>query len=209
MIQELLILLDATLFNVTGLLFVVLGVFLLIRVSGFPDLTVDGSFTMGAAVYSVLLSSGFGTIYAIAGAFVFGSIGGCLTWIINQKLGVGKVVSGVLSMIILILSAPYLAGSTTRSLLNAGGFHQELNRYDVALSSWVLTDTGYQLHFCFYIFLFVIFALAVSLLLKFHRFFSSPNLIRPGYPSSWHEKWIFTFCAKLSRENIKIQFIKQ
>ena len=45
--------------------------------------------------------------------------------------------------------------------------------------------------------------------LKFHRFFSSPNLIRPGYPSSWHEKWIFTFCAKLSRENIKIQFIKQ
>ena len=44
----------------TGLIFslVALGVFLAFRVLNFPDLTVDGSFTFGAAVTAVLIVKG-------------------------------------------------------------------------------------------------------------------------------------------------------
>src|SRR5690349_11562580 len=109
---------DSAVFNSTGLLFVVLGVVISIRMAGFPDLTVDGSFTIGAALYSVALVSGSGTPLALSIAALGGAFGGLLTWAINDRLGVGKVVSGVLSMIILVLSAPYVSGGSTKSLLN-------------------------------------------------------------------------------------------
>src|SRR5580765_2401600 len=108
LLSDVLIFADSVLYNSTGLLFVVLGVFTSIRMSGFPDLTVDGSFTIGAALYSVLLASGWATPLALSAAALGGALGGLLTWTINDRLGVGKVVSSVLSMIILILSAPYV-----------------------------------------------------------------------------------------------------
>src|SRR5690348_5756010 len=112
--SDVLIFTDSSIFNSTGLLFVVLGVVTSIRMSGFPDLTIDGSFTIGAALYSVLLVEGGTTPLALLVAAFGGALGGLLTWTINDQLGVGKVVSGVLSMIILVLSAPYISGGSTK-----------------------------------------------------------------------------------------------
>lgn len=42
--------LDASLYNSTGYFFVVLGILISIRFLGFPDLTVDGSFTLHVRV---------------------------------------------------------------------------------------------------------------------------------------------------------------
>jgi len=140
---------DAVLYNSTGLLFVVLGVFCLIRMAGFPDLTVDGSFTVGAAVYSVCLSSGFGMAGSLAAAAGAGAIAGLLTWTVNDRLGVGKVVSSVLSMIILVLSAPYISGGSTRSLLRVESFPARLDALDASLSARLLGPVPYQAHFTF------------------------------------------------------------
>jgi putative ABC transport system permease protein len=140
---------DSVLFNSTGLLFVVLGVFTLIRMAGFPDLTVDGSFTIGAALYSVSLVNGFSTPTALLLAAVGGALGGLLTWTVNEHLGVGKVVSSVLSMIILILSTPYLSGGSTKSLLNVRSIHSTIEGLDATLTTALIGSRSYQAHLIF------------------------------------------------------------
>jgi putative tryptophan/tyrosine transport system permease protein len=140
---------DSAVFNSTGLLFVVLGVLISIRMAGFPDLTVDGSFTIGAALYSVVLVSGWGTPFALLIAALGGAFGGLLTWAINDRLGVGKVVSGVLSMIILVLSAPYVSGGSTKSLLNVVSIHSKIDEVDSSFSRAIIGNQPYQAHILF------------------------------------------------------------
>lgn len=140
---------DSVVFNSTGLLFVVFGVFGLIRMAGFPDLTVDGSFTIGAALYSVCLVAGWGTPVALFMAGAGGAVGGLLTWTINDRLGVGKVVSGVLSMIILILSAPYVSGGSTKGLLNVTSINSKIDSLDATLSQSIIGNRPYQAHILF------------------------------------------------------------
>lgn len=169
MIQEILIGFDAVLYNCTGLVFVVLGVFVLIRVSGFPDLTVDGSFTIGAALYALLISSGYSVLIAFPAAFLAGTIGGSMTWTINGYLGVGKVVSSVLSMIIMILSAPYVSGGSTTSLLNAASMVNRLNSLDRTLSGMLLDQRSYQLHIVFSVTVFILVGLVALGVMIFLR----------------------------------------
>jgi putative ABC transport system permease protein len=144
-----LIFVDAAAFNMTGLLFVVLGAYVLVRVTGFPDLTVDGSFTIGAALYAAVLAGGLGTFAALTVAGGAGAASGLMTWFINCKLGVGKVISGVLSMIILILSAPYISGGSTISLLSLPTIHAAVDRIDSGISANVIGLRSYQLHILF------------------------------------------------------------
>lgn len=148
-LPELIAIVDAVLYNATGLLLVVLGVFVLIRATGFPDLTVDGSFTFGAALYCVLLLQGVHVVAALAATMIAGAVSGSLTWFINQRLGVGKVVSGVLSMIVLTLSAPYVASGATKSLLNLKDGFAALDRIDVGLTEALLGHVPFQLHIGF------------------------------------------------------------
>jgi putative ABC transport system permease protein len=157
---------DSVVFNSTGLLFVVLGVFVLIRMAGFPDLTVDGSFTVGAALYSVCLVEGWNTPLALLVASASGALGGLLTWTINDRLGVGKVVSSVLSMIILLLTAPYLSGGSTKSLLNVTSFGSRLDVIDAKLSRVVIGNEPYQTHIVFSFFWLTVFGVIGATLLS-------------------------------------------
>lgn len=145
-IPTVLIFFDAAVFNATGLLFVVLGVYCLIRVTNFPDLTVDGSFTIGAALYAVALVQGWPIPSALLLAALGGAGGGLLTFFINAQLGVGKVVSSVLSMIILVLSAPYVSGGSTKSLLDLQTMYAAIDYADSQISRIVIGARSYQLH---------------------------------------------------------------
>ncbi len=146
MILDVLFLLSAALYNATGYLFVVLGVYILIRVTGFPDLTVDGSFTIGAAVYATLLALGAPFLLGLAAAATCGAIAGVGTWAINSRLGVGKVVSGVLMMILLTLAAPYLTGGSTQSLLRASNLYSALEAFDRDITESLVAAASFQLH---------------------------------------------------------------
>jgi putative ABC transport system permease protein len=162
------IVVDSIVYNSTGLLFIVLGVFILIRISGFPDLTVDGSFTIGAALYSVCLVGNWGILPALIWAGVAGALGGLLTWTINVQLGVGKVVSGVLSMIILILVAPYISGST-KGLLNVISIYNEIDQIDASLTQAIIGNQPYQAHIIFSLIWWLIFVIVGTIVLRVLR----------------------------------------
>ncbi|AOB30677.1 ABC transporter permease [Bordetella sp. H567] len=86
-----------------GLVFslVALGVLISFRLLRFPDLTVDGSFPLGAAVAATLISAGINPFAATACAIVAGAAAGWLTGWLNVKLRIMDLLASILVMIAL------------------------------------------------------------------------------------------------------------
>jgi putative ABC transport system permease protein len=86
-----------------GLLFalVALGVFLSFRVLQFPDLTVDGSFPLGAAVSAILIVNGTNPYLATLAAALAGSVAGMVTAWLNVRLKILHLLASILTMIAL------------------------------------------------------------------------------------------------------------
>ena len=86
---------------VLGLIYglMVLGVFLTFRILNFPDLTVDGSITLGAAVAASLIISGVNPFVATLAAPVAGALAGIVTGTLHTKFSIPPLLAGILSMI--------------------------------------------------------------------------------------------------------------
>lgn len=77
---------------------VAIGVYLTSRVINFPDLTVDGSFPLGAAIAAALIIGGVNPWIATMLAFVGGTIAGCITGYLNVRWGILGLLAGILTM---------------------------------------------------------------------------------------------------------------
>jgi putative tryptophan/tyrosine transport system permease protein len=73
-----------------------IGIYVAFQWLRFPDLTPDGSFTVGAAIYVKAVGSGFSPALAIIFSIAAGAMGGCCTAIITQFIKVPSVVAGLL-----------------------------------------------------------------------------------------------------------------
>src|SRR3954453_24163206 len=73
-----------------------LGVFLTFRVLAFPDLTVDGSFPLGAAVSAILLTRGWDPWATLLAAAIAGSLTGAATALLNSRLKINGLLAGIL-----------------------------------------------------------------------------------------------------------------
>ncbi len=88
---------------IEGLIYglMVLGVFITFRILDFADLTVDGSFPLGAAIMAVLLIKGVNPVAAILISFAGGMAAGLVTAIIHTKLKIPGLLAGILTMTML------------------------------------------------------------------------------------------------------------
>lgn len=86
-----------------GLIYAImaLGVYLTFRILNFPDLTVDGSFTTGAAVAAKLILFGVSPLWATLAAIVAGMIAGWFTGLLHTKGNINGLLAGILTMIAL------------------------------------------------------------------------------------------------------------
>lgn len=86
-----------------GLIYAImaLGVYLTFRILDFPDLTVDGSFTTGAAVASISIINGVNPFIATVFAFFIGAIAGVITGLLHTKGKIDGLLAGILTMIAL------------------------------------------------------------------------------------------------------------
>lgn len=75
-----------------------LGVYITYKILDFPDLTVDGSFPLGAAITAVLISKGVNPFLTMPICFVAGALVGILTGLIHVKLKVRDLLSGIIMM---------------------------------------------------------------------------------------------------------------
>ena len=99
--------------------FVAIGVFLTFRVLDFPDLTVDGSFPLGAAVAAVLITTGFNPWLAAAIAMVAGALAGLVTAFLNVRFRILNLLASILTMIALFSVNLRVMGKPNVALINA------------------------------------------------------------------------------------------
>ena len=83
-----------------GLIYAILslGVLITYRVLDFPDLTVDSSFPLGAAVSAVLTLKGMSPVLTLLAAALAGALAGLVTGLIHVKGRVRDLLSGIITM---------------------------------------------------------------------------------------------------------------
>ena len=104
-----------------GLLWAImaLGVFLTFRVLDIADLSVEGTFPLGAAVAATLIDAGHSVWFAMLIALIAGCIGGTVTALLTTKLKIPALLSGILTMIGLYSVNLMIMGKANVPLLRA------------------------------------------------------------------------------------------
>lgn len=84
-----------------GLIFsiVSIGVYITYKILDFPDMSVDGTFPLGASVAAVCLAKGINPFAACTAAFAAGCFGGAVTGLMHVKLKINNLLCGILVMI--------------------------------------------------------------------------------------------------------------
>jgi putative ABC transport system permease protein len=104
-----------------GLVFgiMALGVYITFKVLDFPDLTVDGSFPLGAAVASILIFNGANPFFASLLSAAAGMAAGYITGLLNTKGKITGLLAGILTMTALYSVNLRVMGRSNVTLLNA------------------------------------------------------------------------------------------
>ncbi|MBB3218342.1 putative ABC transport system permease protein [Ochrobactrum sp. RC6B] len=98
--------------------FVAIGVYLAFRVLDFPDLTVDGSFPLGAAVTGVLILGGMNPWLAAIIAMIAGAAAGLVTATLNVRFKILNLLASILTMIALFSVNLRVMGAPNISLIS-------------------------------------------------------------------------------------------
>lgn len=75
-----------------------LGVYITYSILDFPDLSVDGTFTLGAAVSVVAIMNDVNPFISLVFAFIAGTLGGLITGILHVKFKITSLLAGILVM---------------------------------------------------------------------------------------------------------------
>ncbi len=129
----------------TGLIYglVAFGIYISFRVLDFPDLTVDGSFPLGAAVAAVLIIDGVNPWLATGAAVVAGMAAGAVTALLNVKLNILNLLASILTMIALysvnlrIMGRPNIALLTEETVLTPW-YNLDLEYHQVPVALFTL-----------------------------------------------------------------------
>ena len=87
------------------------GVYITYSILDFPDLGVDGTFPLGAAVTAVLLTRGVDPYLTLPLAMLAGALAGAFTGVVHVKLGIRNLLSGIITMTALFSINLQIAGS--------------------------------------------------------------------------------------------------
>lgn len=107
-----------------GFVALAIGIFLSMRVLNLPDITTDGSYTLGAAVTSVMLIQQINPVLCIVVSMICGALAGTLTGLIHVRLKVNALLSGIIVMTglysvnLMIMGRPNLPLITTENLFS-------------------------------------------------------------------------------------------
>jgi len=103
-----------------GLLWAVLGValFLTFRILNFPDMTVEGSFPLGASTAVTMITHGINPFAATLAAFFVGTIAGLITGLLYTKGKIPILLAGILVMTASLSINLRIMGSANISLLD-------------------------------------------------------------------------------------------
>lgn len=118
-----------------------LGIYITMKIFNIPDITTDGSYTLGAVISAVLLSSNVPVLIAIFCSMIAGAAAGIFTGLIHTKLRLDALLSGILVMTGLYSINLIILGRSNVPLINVHSIftqvavfgNETLNRLFIAL----------------------------------------------------------------------------
>lgn len=113
--------------------FAAIGIYITFRIHDFPDITVDGTLTTGAAVTSILIVSGINPLLATGASFFACTAAGCITALINTRMGVNSLLAGIIVMTGLYSINLHIMGKSNIPLLNTYEFFTMLDNINPGL----------------------------------------------------------------------------
>jgi putative tryptophan/tyrosine transport system permease protein len=96
-----------------------LGVFISFRIFAFPDITADGSLTLGAAVAAALIVRGYSPWAATAVSMIAGALAGCTTGVLHTRFRINGLLAGILVATALYSINLHVMGRSNIPLLDA------------------------------------------------------------------------------------------
>jgi putative ABC transport system permease protein len=123
-----------------------LGSFISFRVFEFPDITAEGSFTLGGAIVATLLVAGVDPLLATAVACGGGVVAGTVTGVVHTRFQIDRLLSGIIVMTALfsinlhIMDRSNVPLLTERSLATVvEGWGRGMVGESVTLAGWVVS----------------------------------------------------------------------
>jgi putative ABC transport system permease protein len=126
-----------------------LGVFISFRIFAFPDITADGSLTLGAAVAAALIFRGYSPWAATAASMLAGALAGGTTGVLHTRFGINGLLAGILVATALYSVNLHIMGRSNIPLLDARTMGSDLADVVAKLSGPVenLRFLGWQVRF--------------------------------------------------------------
>lgn len=118
-----------------------LGVFITFRILDVADLTVEGSFPMGAAISAVLITMGVDPWITVIVAGIGGMVAGAVTGWIHTKLKIPALLAGILTMIALYSVNLHIMGKANISLLRMDTVYSAIHSMGIS-NAVALTTIG-------------------------------------------------------------------
>lgn len=106
---------------------IALGIYISMKIFNIPDITTDGSYTLGAAVTAVMLLNHLPGYIILPAAIVAGGIAGAITGLIHTKLKVNPLLAGILVMTALYSVNLEIMGRSDLPLINTPSIFTALN----------------------------------------------------------------------------------
>jgi putative ABC transport system permease protein len=136
----------------------VIALALAFRLLHFPDLTIEGSLPLGAAVFAALYKHDVPWPLAACGAFAIGALAGSLTALLHVKFRLNKFLAGILVVAISYSLSLRLMGASNIGLLQLHSIFDTLEPWDKKFSG--------DFHFATILFLAVLATVGAAILLK-------------------------------------------
>ena len=114
---------------IQGLCFsaIALGIYISMKIFNIPDITTDGSYTLGAVVTAILLTHHQPTYIILPLVIVAGGVAGAITGIIHTKLKINALLAGILVMTALYSVNLGLMGRSNIPLINVSSLFTLIN----------------------------------------------------------------------------------
>ena len=111
-----------------------LGTYISFRIFAFPDITVDGSLTLGAAVSAILIVKGHNPLWATAAGALAGVVAGATTGVLHTRFGINKLLAGILTTTALYSINLHVMGKSNLPLLSG----RSLTKLGESVGRWVV-----------------------------------------------------------------------
>lgn len=119
-----------------------LGIYISLRIFNIPDITTDGSFTLGGVITAVLVTSGLANGLVFAAAVTGGALAGLATGLIHTRLKVNPLLAGILVMTALYSVNLSIMGRSNLPLMNVTTIFDSLGMTsDPVVNQWIIFIT--------------------------------------------------------------------